>query len=255
MPVIRAALLCLLWLVVRPGLADIKCPDGLVDARARVDYVFDGDTLALMDGRHLRFIGVDTPEIGRKGKPSQPLAEQARQRLMALLEGSPRIGLRYGRERKDRYGRTLAHVFLSDGRNVERLLLEEGLGTALVVPPNLGFVACYARVERAARDGRRGIWSLARYQPVEADGLSPDARGFHIVRGRVQRVGEGRSNLWLNLARNMAVRIGKTDLEYFRGYDPRQLTGRRLEARGWLEYRHGELRMHVRHPAALTLLD
>jgi len=76
-----------------------------------------------------------------------------------------------------------------------------------------------------------------------------------VVTGRVQRVGESRGNLWLNLSRGMALRIPREDLVYFGERDPRRLAGRRVEARGWIHKRKGELRMTVRHPAALTVLE
>ena len=54
------------------------CAPDRIDARVSVTHVVDGDTVKLADGRTLRFIGVDTPEIGHEGRPSQPFAAEAR---------------------------------------------------------------------------------------------------------------------------------------------------------------------------------
>ncbi len=239
-----------------PGLAsESACPADRFDAEGVVDVVFDGDTLALSNRSKIRLSGINTPEMGYEDRPSEPFAEAARDHLHRLAPPGTGIRLRYDTERRDRYGRILAHVFLKDGSNVQESLLDAGLATALVVPPNVWRHPCYAEIEAHARGIRRGIWALQRYRQTAAENLTADVRGFHIIAGRVQRVGEGRKNIWLNLTPKVAVRIPKPDLVYFDGYHPETLIGRRIEARGWIQQRKGELRITVRHPAALVLLE
>jgi endonuclease YncB( thermonuclease family) len=239
-----------------PGLASgSACPADRFDAEAVVGGVFDGDTLALSNRTKIRLSGINTPETGHEDRPSEPFAEAARDHLRRLAPPGTDIRLRYDTQRHDRYGRVLAHVFLKDGSNVQESLLDAGLATALVVPPNAWRHPCYAEIEARARGARRGIWALERYRQTAAENLGADSRGFRIVAGRVQRVGEGRKNIWLNLAPKVAVRIPKPDLVYFDGYRPEALIGRRVEARGWIQRRKGELRITVRHPAALLVLD
>ena len=250
-----AALLCAV-LLSPVALGDgPTCPADRSDLRVVSAKVFDGDTLALTDGRRVRLLGINTPEIGRDGEPDEPLAREAEALLGRLAGAGTRLRLRLDKERFDRYGRLLAQVFRDGGDNLPARLLGAGLATTLVVPPNEGSLGCYGAVEALARERRLGIWGLAAYQPVPAATLADTARGFHLVTGRVQRVGESRGNLWLNLSRHMAVRIPKDDLVYFAHLDPRQLAGRQVEVRGWIHKRRGELRITVRHPAALTLLD
>lgn len=248
------ALGILLW----PGATlgdDLSCPADRHDQSVVSARVFDGDTLALGDGRKVRLLGINTPEIGHDGKPSEPYAVQARAMLERFAGPGTRLNLRLDTERYDRYGRLLAHVFTDDGTNLQALLLAAGYATTLVVPPNQWSLACYAAVQTKARARRAGLWSEGRYQPVPAEELADSARGYHLVTGSVQRVGESRGNLWLNLAPHVAVRIPKDDLIYFGALDPRSLAGRRLEVRGWIHRRRGELRITVRHPSALTILD
>ncbi len=254
----RAAAALVFAALLAPGavLADATaCAADRSDERAISAVVFDGDTLALEDGRTVRLLGINTPELARDGKPSEPLAEDARSLLADLAGPGEALRLRRESERFDRFGRTLAHVFLDDGTNVQARLLDAGFATTLVVPPNQWSADCYAAVEARARAQRRGVWRLAAYQPIPANALRDTARGFHLVTGRVQRVGESRNNVWLNLSRQMAVRIPRSDLAYFGDIDPRRLSGRRLEVRGWIHKRRGQLRMTVRHPSALKVLD
>ena len=251
-----AAILCASVLFPVAALGDgPSCPADRSDQRVVSAMVLDGDTLALADGRRVRLLGIDTPEIGRDGEPSQPFAEEAKELLRRLAGAGARLRLRLDEERFDRYGRLLAHVFQDGGDNLQARLLGAGYATTLVVPPNEWSVGCYALEEARARKERLGIWGLSAYQPTPATTLADSARGFHLVTGRVQRVGESRANLWLNLSRHMAVRVPKDDLAYFGDLDLRQLAGRHLEVRGWIHKRRGELRITVRHPAALKVLD
>jgi endonuclease YncB( thermonuclease family) len=142
-----------------------------------VDHVHDGDSVRLADGRALRLIGIDTPELARDGRPDEPLARAARDRLRELLRDSGmRLELRFDREREDHYGRLLAHAYLPDGRSIAAELLAEGLATQLVVPPNEASWTCFRQAERVARRARLGLWALPGYQ-VGLEGELVEARG------------------------------------------------------------------------------
>lgn len=227
------------------------CELDRADLRATVAYVYDGDTFKLNDGRKVRFIGINTPEIDHDGGPSEPYARAARQRLQQLLDGGE-VLLRFGSERHDRYGRLLAHPYLADGRSLSRLLLEEGLAAAVAIPPNLWQNDCYLSAERSARAAKRGLWRQNSFVR-QSRSLRRGDEGFALLRGRIEEVDESRNSLWLELEGNVALRIPKSALHYFDGFEPRQLAGRSVEARGWLTYYKGKWRMSVRHPNALEL--
>lgn len=60
--------------------AQAFCPLPVKPQQVAVRQVLDGDTVRLGDGRSVRLIGINAPELGRKGRPSEPYAEAARQR-------------------------------------------------------------------------------------------------------------------------------------------------------------------------------
>ncbi len=68
-----------------PAVAAVVCAPDRIDAQVRVSHVIDGDTVRLSDGRHLRLIGVDTPELAHNGAPAQPLGIEARDRLRHIV--------------------------------------------------------------------------------------------------------------------------------------------------------------------------
>ncbi len=218
-------------------------------------YVYDGDTVKLADGRKLRFIGINTPEIGRHGKANQALASQARSFLDDLLNAHNRtLTLQSGAEEHDHYGRLLAHAFLENGSNVAVQLLDAGLATTLIVPPDTWAVDCYQQHENSARAGRRGLWSLPAYQPQDSTSLQRDTKGFHIVHGRVTAIRHTRYTVWLDLEGMLTARVSTSDLSNFRPGYLDNLEGELVELRGWIKTGSYGLRVTVRHPAALQML-
>ncbi|MES9852762.1 MAG: thermonuclease family protein [Candidatus Thiodiazotropha sp. L084R] len=218
-----------------------------------VSRVVDGDTLILKSGEKVRLIGINTPELGHWGKSEQPGAQASKtflQGLISLNRGEVRVCP--GVEKQDRYGRQLAHLSGQDGQNLAAQLLAEGLGWAIAVPPNLSRKDCYFDAETKARDKRLGVW---REVPTRASSLRGNETGFHHVEGRIVRVGESRSALWLNLDGPLALRITWRDWKAFGIDDPEQLTGHSLEARGWLYQRKGEQRLRIRDPSSIRWLD
>jgi micrococcal nuclease len=254
--------LCLLLLAgwLQPASAENiqaqGCQPARIDERVQVTYVFDGDTVKLSDGRRLRFIGINTPEIGHHGTTTQPYAEAARKSLQkALKTGGNTLALQYGRELKDHYGRLLAHAWLANGENVAALLLRQGLATTLVVPPNHTAADCYQLIEDKARSARRNLWQLAAYQAQDARTLPGDTRGFRIVRGRVTGIDHSRYQVRIALEGMLEVRIANNDLANFEPDYLENLVNHTVELRGWIRPEKDRLGMRVRHPAALTPAD
>lgn len=84
-----------------------------------VGYVFDGDTVSLKgsQGRRLRLWGVDAPEKGEKGFSGAKIALERMilNRRISYIEID-----------RDHYGRIVARIFLPDGREVNRLMINSG---------------------------------------------------------------------------------------------------------------------------------
>ncbi|MCG7874333.1 MAG: thermonuclease family protein [Candidatus Thiodiazotropha lotti] len=218
-----------------------------------VDRVIDGDTLLMRSGDKLRLIGINTPELGHWGKPGEPGGQAAKALLQRLVrESGGRLALCPGVERQDRYGRQLVHLSSNNRQSIAAQLLRQGAGWAIAVPPNLLNNRCYFAAESQARREQLGIWKNT---PTSASGLKGDEAGFHHLRGRITRVGESRSAVWMNLEGGLALRVTRKDWKAFQIDDPHALVGRNVEARGWLYKRKGEQRLRIRHPSSLRLLD
>ena len=234
--------------------ATLLCPANHIDKQVQVRYVHDGDTLHLKNGEKVRLIGIDAPELARKGRSNQPLAIAARDRLRQLVANSNnQLGLRLDNEHFDRYGRSLAHLYSQNGSSISAQLLQDGLATLLAVPPNLNGLDCYSRAEARAQQSNIGIWQLPAYRTISSTELPRNARGYRSISGKVIRIGEGRRNLWLNLPGKVALRIEKNELHLFNALKPRELLGKTITGRGWLYEHKGELRMRLRTRYALKI--
>ncbi|MDT8283614.1 MAG: thermonuclease family protein, partial [Gammaproteobacteria bacterium] len=188
--VIQAAL-------VNTALADTACPATQFDEKSRVSYAYDGDTLHLKDGRKVRLIGINTPEIGHDNNADEPFANEARAALKSIIKKDKSISLIYGKEKKDHYQRLLAHAFTSDGQNIQALLLTNGFARVITFPPNTQFTACYLAQERNARCSKTGLWKTA--ITLEAKLLDKSDTGFHLVEGKLNSINTNEKGIWLNL--------------------------------------------------------
>jgi micrococcal nuclease len=232
------------------------CPATRIDEEVQVAHVYDGDTVLLDGGRRLRLIGLNTPELGREGKPDQPLAVAARDYLRRRLRSHHgQLRLQIDADRTDRYGRLLAHAFLNDGTSVASDMLAQGLAVALVVPPNTWGYECYAAAEALARGAGLGLWRLDRYRTRDPEDLARQERGFMIVRGRVKGIESGARYTKVDLAGPLVLRIYRSDLGYFGKTDLAALRGKRVEVRGWIKSAGDKLTVRIRHPAAMRRMD
>ncbi len=67
-------------------------------------------------------------------------------------------------------------------------------------------------------------------------------------------VSASRSALWVNLENNVALRITRSDLDYFDDDLLKRLPGNRVEAHGWIYRRNDQWRMRIRYPLNLTIM-
>ena len=218
-----------------------------------VRKVLDGDSVVLNDQRQVRLVGINAPEFGKDGNPDEPLAVAARDRLRGLAEGKA-VRLVFEEEQRDRYGRWLAHIVLSDSTSVEEILLKEGLAVTVAIPPNVAQLARHQAAESQARQARRGLWGHAYYEPVAVESLTPAQTGFRFVRGTVTHVGRSAKFVYLDVGPQFALRIAHTDWQkYFRGR-AEDWRGVQVVARGWISAQNGRLHMGIGHPAMLERL-
>ena len=130
----------------------------------------DGDTLVLSDGERVRLIGIDTPEVheseklyrdsrrsGQDIRTIQALGRRSWDFTKSLVEGKP-VRLEFDVEKRDKYGRLLAYVYLEDGQFVNAEIVCQGYASLMTYPPNVKYEDLFLKLYQEARENKRGLW-------------------------------------------------------------------------------------------------
>ncbi len=132
---------------------DTPNPDDSDEFEALCTRVIDGDTIELADGEHVRYIGMDTAEM----RPIEAYARAATEANREMVEGEM-VRLVLDVEKRDRYGRLLAYVYVDD-TFVNAELVRRGLAQVATYPPNVRHQEHFLKLQREAREAGRGLWS------------------------------------------------------------------------------------------------
>jgi micrococcal nuclease len=143
---VRSTLVVLLLSVLLlPPLA-CRQPSGTVT----VVEVIDGDTIVIEGGYHVRYIGIDSPEI------DEYYYLEAKQMNAELLDGK-KVRLESDITDKDKYGRLLRYVYVGDVF-VNAEMVRQGCAWAMAYPPDIKYLVYLEAMEKEARQLKRGFW-------------------------------------------------------------------------------------------------
>jgi len=184
-------------LVLLVFLVSCSCPQDF--SKITVTEAIDGDTIRLSNGKLLRYIGIDTPEVRVKKAGSfiyspQPFALKAKEFNKKLVEGRE-IDIEFDIEKTDRYNRLLGYCFV-DGVFVNARLLEEGYAFLYTYPPNVKYVKLFVEAQKKARENKKGLW--AGLEPIEAGRAHSYIGQTRIVQGRVLNTYKSSKCIFLN---------------------------------------------------------
>ncbi len=147
-----------LLLTLLPAL--VSCQDGSFLA-VKVVRVVDGDTIQVccIGWKHekVRYIGVNTPETKHPTRGVEYFGKEASEANRKLVDGKT-VRLEFDVQQFDKYGRTLAYVYLKDGTFVNAWLVENGYAMVMTVPPNVKYQELFVKLQREAREAGRGLW-------------------------------------------------------------------------------------------------
>jgi endonuclease YncB( thermonuclease family) len=220
---------------------------GEVAATGQVAKILDGRSFLLAGGREIRLAALEVPTEPDLAGARAALEETLAGRTVALRGAAPAV---------DRYGRMVAHAYVTDaglpraepGPVVAHVLLARGHARVGV---DAGDAACAAELfshERAARTAKIGIWADPRYAIIRAGDLAGLVAGqgrFAVAEGRVVSVRESGGTIYVNFGRRwsqaLTVTISKRHGRIFAGagLPPKALENRALRVRGWIELRNG----------------
>ena len=125
----------------------------------QVSRVIDGDTFWCHDGRKVRLLGVNAPELAHDGRAQECHAKTSKQALTRMVDGH-RVTLTSdpGQNTHDTYGRVLAYAATPTTSDVSVHLVQRGDAHARTSKPALARADQLAAAERTARAQTAGLW-------------------------------------------------------------------------------------------------
>lgn len=128
----------------------------------RVVKVVDGDTFDVDirgTSTRIRLIGVDTPEVVDPRKPVQCFGREASDKAKALLANQVvRLESDSTQGDKDKYGRILRYVFLTDGTSFNKMMIEEGYAHEYTYKTPYKYQTEFKAAQTEAQREARGLW-------------------------------------------------------------------------------------------------
>lgn len=219
----------------------------------KVEKVYDGDTVKLEDGRKIRLLGINTPEVQHRNQATEAGGEAAKRWLMDKLKNQ-KVRLVTDVEPTDKYKRTLAHVITENKEHINVQLVELGLAAVNIYPPNLLYADELVAAGNRAEQAKRGIWRQAEYTTIPVGRLGSDGHpGWTRLIGKVSVIRSSRKFVYLEFSDLFQARIEKKWLTLFP--DISSYHGRTVEVRGWLNKNRGGWSMLIRHPSAMKIIS
>ena len=143
-----------------------------------ITKVVDGDTLTVTDGNKefkVRLNLIDTPESVHSDKSkNNEFGIMASSFVKSLIHVGDTVYLQYDTEKEDKYGRTLAYVWLSDNvvtssesdikhYMLNAIIVDEGYGK-VVIYNNKQYYDLFVVIEADSKHDKKGLWKYEEYK-------------------------------------------------------------------------------------------
>jgi micrococcal nuclease len=136
--------------------------------------IVDGDTLKISykgQRESIRLIGIDTPEsrVNKKTKKDAKRSGQDVETIIAmgkratayvesLVKPGDTITIEFDVQERDRYGRLLCYVYLSNGKMLNEEIVKAGYASVMTIPPNVKYKDKFLKSYKNARKRKVGLW-------------------------------------------------------------------------------------------------
>ncbi|MYL07857.1 MAG: hypothetical protein F4012_13930, partial [Gemmatimonadales bacterium] len=118
-----------------------------------LSFVIDGDSVRCADGREIRILSIDAPEMAQ-----EPWGARAREELLRVAPVNTALEVEYDAVRVDTFDRDLAYLFLPGGEMLNEHMVASGYALAFIIPPNRRYEDRILAAEAAASAAGSGLW-------------------------------------------------------------------------------------------------
>ncbi len=142
--------------------------------KTTVTRIIDGDILQALYGEReerIRLIGIDTPEsrVNKRAKRDENMSEQdiktiiemgrnAKKYVDGLIKRGDYINIEFDVQKRDKHGRLLCYVYLSNGKMLNEEILKDGYAVIMTIPPNVKYKDIFSRAYNQAKERKAGLW-------------------------------------------------------------------------------------------------
>jgi hypothetical protein len=174
-----------------------------------------------------------------------------------------KVEVKFGGSHHDRYGATIAHIFVAGERPLwlQEGLVNAGLAQAFPQPDNHACSKQLASIEEKARDENRGYWGLALFRVLparETRSILSVVQTYQIVEGEVSLVTHAAGRIILHFAGNSKASFTATLEPAAQRKLPDPNTdgwqGKKVRIRGWIERKKGPT-IAIIQPEQIELLQ
>ncbi len=225
----------------------------------RVADIIDPTTLLLTDGTVVRLVGLTAPSPTK----GEFFHEQAKSTLSGLTLNQE-VTLRFGPAHTDRYGRAMAHVFLSGPPTkpdawLQAQMVERGMARVYLPKDNRICAQALLMIENAARESLVGFWSAPAFRVRRHDQTEETVGSFQLVEGTVLSAAKRRNRLFLNFGadwrEDFTITVTPRNARSFlKEADLFAYEGQTVRVRGWVEEYNGPF-IEVTHPDHIEIIQ
>jgi len=212
-------------------------------AEVHINEIIDGDTYKTSSGETIRVLGVDCPEIDGEKKKGKYFAFKAKEFAENKILDK-KVKLEFDSEKKDKYGRLLAYIYLGDKGMFNLHLLQEGYANLMIISPNRRYEEKFKKAVKNARSNKNGVWSKMKYYQNKIEVISWENAASYvneivIVKGEIKSTYSSDKVTYLNFSekyiKDFTVVIFNEDLIKF-DYNPAEyLEGKEVKVLGKIE--------------------
>ena len=119
----------------------------------------------------IRLVGIDTPEsrVNKKTKKDAKrsgqdiktiiaMGKRATEYVESLVSPGDLITIEFDVQERDRYGRLLGYVYLSNSKMLNEEIVKAGYANVMTIPPDVKYKDRFLKAYQEARESKRGLW-------------------------------------------------------------------------------------------------
>ncbi len=86
------------------------------------------------------------------------MGKRATEYVESLVKAGDLITIEFDAQQKDRYGRLLGYVYLSNGKMLNEEIVKAGYANVMTIPPIVKYQDRFLKAYKQARERKKGLW-------------------------------------------------------------------------------------------------